>query len=138
MILKLQFMQMATHPMPQGTKRIKLLNSWKNVLVICLHDLKIREIWKCHLLVGEKKNYTTVTSNNFKTDINGVTLPAAGRKNRVLLLMISFHSKVMPATFWAKSVKSLIASYINQKKRDNHESWYRFAIRLLPSKMGDT
>ena len=43
MTLKFQFMQIATHPMPQRPQSVKLLNVWKNVVLICLHGLKIAE-----------------------------------------------------------------------------------------------
>ena len=36
-------MQMTIHPMPLKTQRVKLLSGWKNILVICLHGLKITE-----------------------------------------------------------------------------------------------
>ena len=36
-------MHMIIHPKPLKTQHVKLSNNWKNVLVICLHGLKITE-----------------------------------------------------------------------------------------------
>ena len=41
--LILQIIEMTIQPMPLKTQRVRLLNGWKNVLLICLHDLKIEE-----------------------------------------------------------------------------------------------
>ena len=59
------------HPMLLKTQLIKLLNGWKNVLVICLPGLKITE-WKltqknATLWLVRKKTSTIVTSDNLKS-----------------------------------------------------------------------
>ena len=41
--LILQIIEMTIQPMPLKTQRVRLLNSWKNVLLMCLHGLKIEE-----------------------------------------------------------------------------------------------
>ena len=47
--------QMTIHPMPLKTQLVKLLNGWKNVLVICLNGLKMKaKLEKCYLLVSKK------------------------------------------------------------------------------------
>ena len=43
MTLILQIIEMTIQPMPLKTQRVRLLNGWKNVLLMCLHDLKIEE-----------------------------------------------------------------------------------------------
>ena len=43
MTLKLQIIEMTIQPMPLKTQRVRLLNGSKNVLLMCLHDLKIEE-----------------------------------------------------------------------------------------------
>ena len=56
MTLILKMMQMTIHPMPLKTQLVKLLNSWKNVLVICLNGLKIKaKLEKCYLFASKKK-----------------------------------------------------------------------------------
>ena len=37
--LILQIIEMTIQPMPLKTQRVRLLNGWKNVLLMCLHDL---------------------------------------------------------------------------------------------------
>lgn len=65
-------MHMIIHPKPLKTQHVKLSNNWKNVLVICLHGLKITE-WKL-----TQKNATfllvrrTVTCDKLKIDVNVV------------------------------------------------------------------
>ena len=57
---------MTIHPMPLKTQLVKLLNGWKNVLVICLNGLKIKaKLEKCYLFASKKN------------DINGVKIESS-------------------------------------------------------------
>ena len=84
MALIFQIRQITIHPMPQKTERIKLLNDWKNVLLMFLHGSKITELKltqkNATFLLVRKKHSTVATSSNLKININGFKIASCLKK----------------------------------------------------------
>ena len=129
---------MSIHPIPLKTQCVKLLNGWKNVLVICLLGLKTTE-WKLtqknatFLLIRKKP---LVTSDNLKIDINGVKIESC-LEQKLLGVIIENQLKfnkhicnILRKNSQKLNALTRIPSYMDQKKSWIIKNSYIYLLRV--------